>query len=51
MAFAMIEATAMLATLVRHVRFSPIEGRDPYPVARVTLLPRGGVSLDVQAKW
>ena len=50
MAFAMIEATAMLATLVRHVRFAPLAGRDPYPVARVTLLPRGGVSLEVRPK-
>jgi cytochrome P450 len=47
MAFAMIEATAMLATLLQQVRFSPVEGRDPYPVARVTLLPRGGVALRV----
>ncbi|HEX2651332.1 MAG TPA: cytochrome P450, partial [Burkholderiales bacterium] len=45
MAFAMIEATAMLATLLQHVRFSPVAGRDPHPVARVTLLPRGGVTL------
>ena len=47
MAFAMIEATAMLATMLQRVRFSPVEGRDPYPVARVTLLPRGGVTLRV----
>jgi cytochrome P450 len=47
MAFAMIEATAMLATLLQHARFSPVEGHDPHPVARVTLLPRGGVSLRV----
>ncbi|HET7198363.1 MAG TPA: cytochrome P450 [Burkholderiales bacterium] len=50
MAFAMIEATAMLATLIQHARFAPVEGRDPHPVARVTLLPRGGVSLRVTPK-
>lgn len=50
MAFAMIEATAMLATLLQHVRFSTVEGRDPYPVARVTLVPRGGVTLSVIPK-
>ncbi len=50
MAFAMIEATAMLATLLQRVRFSALEGRDPYPVARVTLLPRGGVTLDVSPR-
>ena len=50
MAFAMIEATAMLATMLQRARFSAIEGRDPYPVARVTLLPRGGVTLSVAPK-
>ncbi len=50
MAFAMIEATAMLATLLQRVRFAALEGRDPYPVARVTLLPRGGVTLKVSPK-
>jgi cytochrome P450 len=50
MAFAMIEATAILATLLRRVRFAPVPGRDPYPVARVTLVPRGGVTLAVTVK-
>ena len=50
MAFAMIEATAMLATMLQRVRFSAVAGRDPYPVARVTLLPRGGVMLNVTPK-
>ncbi len=30
MAFAMIEATAMLATLLQKARFAPVPGRDPY---------------------
>ncbi|HEX7053154.1 MAG TPA: cytochrome P450 [Burkholderiales bacterium] len=50
MAFAMIEATAMLATFLQHARFSCVAGRDPYPIARVTLLPRGGVPLQVTAR-
>ena len=50
MAFAMIEATAMLATLVQKVRFAPVAGRDPYPVARVTLHPGGGLPLHVHLR-
>jgi cytochrome P450 len=50
MAFAMMEATAMLATMLQHARFSPVQGRDPYPVARVTLVPRGGVALSVATR-
>jgi cytochrome P450 len=50
MAFAMLEATAMLATFLQHARIARVEGRDPYPVARVTLLPRGGVPLRVTPK-
>jgi len=29
------------------VRLGPVEGADPVPVARVTLLPRGGLKLRV----
>jgi cytochrome P450 len=47
MAFAMMEATAMLATLLQHARFATVEGHEPLPVARVTLLPRGGMPLRV----
>ena len=47
MSFALIEATAMLATLLQHARFSPVPGHVPTPVARVTLLPRGGMPLRV----
>ncbi len=46
MSFAMMEATAILATLVRHARFEAT-GEEPVPVARVTLLPKGGVNLKV----
>ena len=47
MAFAMLEATAMLATMLQSVRFETVEGHDPMPVARVTLAPRGGMPLKV----
>lgn len=47
MAFAMIEATAMLATMLQSARFGTVPGREPLPVARVTLLPKGGMPLRV----
>jgi cytochrome P450 len=47
MAFAMIEATAMLATMLQSARFGVADGHEPVPVARVTLLPRGGMPLRV----
>jgi cytochrome P450 len=50
MGFAMIEATAMLATLLRHARFAPVAGREPAPVARVTLIPGGGMPLQVRLR-
>jgi cytochrome P450 len=47
MAFAMIEATAMLATMLQAARFEPGGGAHPMPVARVTLVPKGGMQLKV----
>ena len=47
MAFAMIEATAVLATLLQRVRFERAGSEEPFPVARVTLVPKGGVPLKV----
>jgi cytochrome P450 len=46
MAFAMIEATAILAALLQGTRFERA-GEEPFPVARVTLIPQGGVQLKV----
>ncbi|HEX3502249.1 MAG TPA: cytochrome P450 [Xanthobacteraceae bacterium] len=43
--FAMIEATAILATLIRALRFHPVPGHKPKPVARVTLRPKDGMPL------
>jgi len=50
MGFAMMEATAMLATLLRHARFAPVAGHEPAPVARVTLIPGGGMPLQVRLR-
>jgi len=47
MAFAMLEATAILATLLQKARFAPVPGREPFPLARVTLQPGGGLPLKV----
>ncbi len=47
MPFAMAEATAILATLLRGARFAAVEGREPEPVARVTLIARDGIALEV----
>ncbi|MCS7087510.1 MAG: cytochrome P450 [Thermoflexales bacterium] len=47
--FAMLESVAVLATLVRHLRFSLVPGYPrPRMQARVTLQPHGGLWLQVQ---
>jgi cytochrome P450 len=50
MPFAMMEATAVIATLLQHARFAWAGREEPRPVARVTLIPRGGIPLEVSAK-
>jgi cytochrome P450 len=47
MAFAMIEITAILATLLQSARLAPVEGLQPYPLARISLHPRGGMPLRI----
>jgi cytochrome P450 len=47
MNFALLEATAILATLLQRVRFARV-GRDPVPVGSVTLFPQGGMPLAVR---
>lgn len=44
-AFAMAEGTLILAHLVRAFRFSRIDGRDPVPVAHLTVRARDGIHL------
>jgi cytochrome P450 len=48
--FAMIEAAAILATLIRALRFHAVPGHKPKPVARVTLRPQGGMPLLVSPR-
>jgi cytochrome P450 len=43
--FAMMEATAILATLVRGARFAWDGVHAPEPLSRVTLRPKGGMPL------
>ena len=47
MSFAMAEATAILATLVRGARFEWDGQHVPEPLSRVTLRPKGGMPLRV----
>jgi len=48
--FAMMEAVVMLATFIQRSQFTPVEGYDPKPIARVTLVPTGGLPLRVAAR-
>lgn len=48
MAFAMIEATAILATILQHARWEVSAGYRPTPIARVTLVPKGGMPMTVR---
>jgi cytochrome P450 len=46
--FAILEATAILATLLRSVRFEWDGRHAPEPISRVTLRPKGGMPLIVR---
>lgn len=50
MSFAMIEATVVLATLLRRFRLAPVPGCDPEPISRLTLRPSGGMRLFVRRR-
>lgn len=50
MGFAMLEATAILATLVRRTRLTAEPGHVPHPVLRITLRPEGGMPMRVSAR-
>ncbi len=45
--FAMIEGPLLLAMLLRRFRFHPVAGREPVPVAHLTVRARGGIWLDL----
>ena len=47
MPFAMIEATAILATFLQRASFEWAGNEEPIPVARVTLIPKGGMPMKV----
>jgi len=49
-AFAQIEATALLATLIRGASFALAGAHVPVPVARVTLGPAGGMPMRVAVR-
>jgi cytochrome P450 len=46
--FAILEATAVLATLLQSVRFEWDGRHEPEPISRVTLRPKGGMPLIVR---
>jgi cytochrome P450 len=46
----MIEATAIIATLVKGARFAAAPGGEPYPISRVTLMPKDGMPLKVSPR-
>jgi len=48
--FAMVEGTLLLAMLLRHFRFDPVEGRVPVPVAHLTVRGRDGIWLGVRRR-
>lgn len=50
MPFAMLEATAMLATFLQHAKFDFAGRAEPLPIARVTMSPKGGMPLAVELR-
>lgn len=48
--FAMMEATAIVATLLRAARFELVDQTEPHPLAGVTLMPRDGLRLAVSSR-
>ncbi|EBA11863.1 cytochrome P450 [Roseobacter sp. CCS2] len=45
--FALIEGTVVLAHLLAHYAFAPVEGRDPVPVAHLTVRAEDGIWLRI----
>ena len=48
--FAMMEATVMLASVLRAFRLRPLAGFKPRPIARLSLLPEGGMPLLIEPR-
>ena len=49
-AFALQEATLVVATVMKHFRLQPVPGRRVWPVLRVTLRPDGGLPMVVRRR-
>lgn len=45
--FAMVEGPLILALLVKHLRFAPVEGAEPVPVAHLTVRSRNGIRIRI----
>jgi cytochrome P450 len=48
--FAIMEATVILASVLRVFRLRPLAGFKPKPVARLSLLPEGGMPLLIEPR-
>lgn len=48
--FAMIEMAAILATIMRRVRFRSVSDALPRPMSRMTLRPEGGIMMTIEAR-
>jgi cytochrome P450 len=48
--FAMIEMAAILATLLKRVRFRSVSDALPRPMSRMTLRPDGGIAMTIEAR-
>ncbi|AXI54942.1 Epi-isozizaene 5-monooxygenase/(E)-beta-farnesene synthase (plasmid) [Pseudoseohaeicola sp. NH-UV-7] len=48
--FAMVEGVVLLSTLVRHFRFEVVNGRDPVPVAHLTVRSMDGIWLRISRR-
>lgn len=48
--FAMVEGPLLLAMLVKHWRFQRIKGRDPVPVAHLTVRAKDGIWLTISPR-
>ncbi|MDE4131570.1 cytochrome P450 [Phaeobacter sp. QD34_3] len=48
--FAMVEGPLILSMLLRHYRVAPVEGREPVPVAHLTVRARDGIWLRLEPR-
>lgn len=48
--FAMVEGPLLLSMLLKHFRFEPVTGREPVPVAHLTVRAKDGIHLRVSPR-